>query len=320
MVYKIEKYKPFGYNNPYLIFDSLIIPWYKLVSNSNSLHILNENSNFNIIKNTNKKILSTFPVVHNYSGTNIKNISYDNEKIIFPKYGEYYIHTNLSSFKILILDQNKNSTDNILNIFKFISGNCYHSCADSFNFYYKNSYNFEYLYQILFCSDQPLKIQCHALSLFLCNILNKNGYKSQLIELNDHYMMQVYFPEYKKYGILDPTHGLFLTDKNNNLLDIKELYSILKTQSNKIKFKKLINKKYTKKEYLNESNFYILNIDLTSDFSWDPRKDGNYMITWYNEFFNTKKSCINILKKFASRYTLYDFKGENELIEIDKIV
>ena len=70
--------------------------------------------------NVEKKIVGTFPVPHNFNGTDTTDIAFDNNKIYFPSYGTFYLHTTVGFFKILLLNQGISEVDKISSIASFV--------------------------------------------------------------------------------------------------------------------------------------------------------------------------------------------------------
>ena len=60
-----------------------------------------------------KQVLGSFPVPHNYGGTDISTIKSNSQKLIFPEYGRYYLHTTIGFFKILLLDPQASQDEKI---------------------------------------------------------------------------------------------------------------------------------------------------------------------------------------------------------------
>jgi hypothetical protein len=298
------------YKYPYFIFKKKTIKWKNLIPSLRGLSkpgLVYELASKRSITYIDKKILTTFPIPSNYSGSNIKKIKYNNEEIIFPDYGEYYIHTNFSSFKILLLDELASQTDIILNIFKFISGNCIHCDSNSFRLgeYFENI-TVENLYQLLFSTDQPLKLRCGGITTVLEHFLIREGFQTQIIRLNSHVLLQVYFTEYKKYGLLDPTYGVILTDCDKNIISIRDVFELIKKNPKKIKYKKLVTKYNLKNVYTQDPDINS-KFEWTSDFSWSPSKDSIIkVVSPVLSFFKFKTSYLNVFLNYCKNVTNVD--------------
>ncbi len=192
-------------SRPNYIFKSKIIEWKDLTPHLEEIYG----------NDVEKKIVGTFPTPNSFNGTDITNILSDDEKIYFPSYGAFALHTTVGFFKILLIDPNTSEYNKILSIASFVSGNTVHSLAGARRIcpIYGGAIYPERLLKTFFASAQPLKQHCGYIARFLSFILSQQGYGTQLIQLqtadqkNGHVVMQVFMPEMNKFAMIDPDYG-----------------------------------------------------------------------------------------------------------------
>jgi len=287
--------KPCG-EYPFFIFKKKDIDWGTLAP------LLVEN--YGIESDQNKKILDSFPVAGDYKPMDISDIQYDQQTIHFPKPGEYYLHTTVGYFKILILDPQAKKDDQIISLFRFISRNIVHSLADArviepiFNkghTFGKNGY------QPFFASDQPLKLHCGYASEFTETILRQLRYQVQRVHLETHdnqghIVVQVFFPDQNSYGMIDPDFGALVRDETGKILSVPEIAKRIQTDRAKLKMIDVANKCWLKQKFNNTP-------EPTPNFAWSVDKMSNS---------STMKNYHDILLRYTDHYALYtyDKKGE----------
>jgi hypothetical protein len=262
-------------------------------------------------KSVEKKVGGTFPVPHNFNGTDITDITSDNERIYFPSYGKFYLHTTVGFFKILLLNPEISEDDKILSIASFVSGNSVHSHADARKIcptYSEAIYKPDRLLKTFFASDQPLKLHCGYIARFLAFLLSQQGYRVQLIQLltedreKGHIVMQVFLPEMNKFAMIDPDYGAIVRDNSQNILSIQEIANLVRKEPNSILIEDIGNKNWLKAIYNNPEPM--------PDFAWTPDKSGKVRMVG-------KEHYLQVLKDYSAVYWIYD-KGVDEWKRPDK--
>ncbi len=256
-------------------------------------------------KNVTKNIVGTFPVPHNYNGTDITKIISDNDKIYFPSYGRFYLHTTVGFFKILLINPNSSEDEKILDIASFVSGNSVHCKADeriTNPITPGDRYRISNLLRTFFASDQPLKLHCGHIATFLCYILFHQGYSVQLVQLqpenpkNGHVAMQVFLPTANKFAMIDPDHGAIVRDTAQNILSIQEIAVLVRKQPESFIIEDIANKNWLKGIYNNPEPM--------PNFAWTPDKSGK-------ERALIKENYIHLMKDYTAEYWIYDEDTNN---------
>jgi hypothetical protein len=282
---------------PFFIFKKRDIDWHALAP------LLVEN--YGIESDQNKKILDSFPIAGDYKPMDIYDIQYDQKTIHFPKPGEYYLHTTVGYFKILILDPQAKKDDQIISLFRFISRNIVHSLADAplinpiFNKEHKFGKN---CYQPFFASDQPLKLHCGYASEFTETILRQLGYQVQRVHLQTHdnqghLVVQVFFPDQNSYGMIDPDYGAMVRDETGKILSVPEIAKRIQTDGDKLKMIDVANKCWLKQKYNNTPQ-------PTPNFAWSVDKMSTS---------STMKNYRDILSRYSDHYALYTYDKKGNL-------
>ena len=175
------------------------------------------------------RILKTFdPPVP--TSKNFSLPEFDREFVYFPKAGEYYLYTNAGYLKVLII-KNSQTDRNCLNIFQFVSRNCIHSTAD-YRFRVPNRYPVMPFRIRFFCTAEPMKVNCRGASNILLSIMREIGYKARAVDIYKsdevgHDITEAFFPELKKWVMLDPDFGCYC-DKDGVPLSIQEIAYFLR--------------------------------------------------------------------------------------------
>jgi len=253
-------------SRPFYIYVGKEVYWKDLAPNLESIYG----------KGVEKKVVGTFPVAHNFKGTDTSNIRSDSERVYFPSYGKFYLHTTIGFFKILLLNPDASEDDRILSIASFVCGNSVHSMADARKIqpiYGHPPYTEDHLLKRLFASDQPLKLECGHMSLFLAFILSCQGYRVQLIQLETedrgkgHVVIQVFLPKTKKFIMIDPDYGAIVREKSaNRILSIQEIAILVRDKPNSIRIEDIGKKQWLKTTYDNPEPM--------PNFAWTPDKSG----------------------------------------------
>jgi len=278
-------------SRPVFIFMGKEVYWKDLAPNLESIYG----------KGVEKKVVGTFPVPHNFNGTDTSNITSDSERVYFPSYGEFYLHTTVGFFKILLLNPDASEDDRILSIASFVSGNSVHSMADARKIqpiYGHPSYTEDRLLKRLFASDQPLKLQCGHIALFLAFILSRQGYRVQLIQLRTedqkkgHIVMQVFLPKMKKFIMIDPDYGAIVREKSaNRILSIQEIAILVHDKPNSIRIEDIGKKHWLKATYDNAEPM--------PNFAWSPDKSGEAKAV-------SRKHYLQVMKDYTAFYWISD--------------
>jgi hypothetical protein len=285
---------PYG-QYPFFIFKEKDIEWKTLVP------LLVEY--YDIKSDQNKKILGSFPIAGDYKPMDISDINYDQKTIHFLNPGEYYLHTTVGYFKILIQDSQTKKDDQIISVFRFISRNIVHSLADAplFDPIFNKELNLSKNgYLPFFASDEPLKLHCGHASEFTETILRQLGYQVQRVHLQTfdnqgHIVVQVFFPNQNSYGMLDPDYGALVRDINGKILSVPEIAKRIKNDSEKLKIIDVANKSSLKRKY-NTSP------PRTPNFAWSVDKMSANSMT---------KNYRNILLRHTDHYALYTYDKKN---------
>ena len=284
-------------DRPIYIFKSKNIKWSELAP-----HL--ENAYNDTVE---KKIVGTFPAPHHFAGTDTTEITANTETIFFPSYGQYYLHTTIGFFKILLLDPAESAIENIVSIASFVSGNTVHSLADARKMcpdYNQAKYQPDHLLKTFFASDQPLKLHCGHAARFLAYILSRQGYRVQLVHLfkdqnGGHTVIQVFLPEVKKFAMIDPDYGAIVRDGTHKILSIQEIATLSRQNPSSFSIED-IGKKYWLKSIYNNS-------EPMPNFSWIPEKNsGKRMVI--------KPDYLRVLRDHTSEYWISEnaFWAEDE--------
>ena len=288
--------KPTG-QYPFFIFNKKDIDWETLVPFLVEYYDLESDQN--------KKILDSFPIAGDYKPMDISDINYDQKMIHFPNPGEYYLHTTVGYFKILIQDSQSKKDDQIISVFRFISRNIVHSLADAplFDPIFNKGLNLaKNGYQPFFASDEPLKLHCGHASEFTETVLRQLGYQVQRVHLQTfdnqgHIVVQVFFPNQNSYGMIDPDYGALVRDMNGKILSVSEIAKRIQNDSEKLEIINVANKCILKKKYNTIPQ-------PTPDFAWSVDKmSTNSML----------KNYRNILLRYTDHYALYTYDKKGNL-------
>lgn len=276
-------------NHPFYIFTGKHVAWATLAP---KLH--------EIYGEVDKKIIGTFPVPHDYDGSDISQIKTDNKNIYFPSYGPFYLHTTIGYFKILLLDPQASEDEKILAVGSFVAGNVVHSLADARKIYprYRGGpFTTDRLLKTFFAGNQPLKLHCEYISGFLALVLSKLNYRVELVQLhtqdkkNGHIVMQVFLPEQNKLAMIDPDYGAITRDKSGKVLSIQEIAVRLREKPDAVVIEDIGNKTWLQ-------NIYD-QVEPMPDFSWTPDKSGKVKTA-------EKESYRQMMKDFTAEYWRYN--------------
>jgi hypothetical protein len=247
-----------------------------------------------------KAVVGTFPVPHDYDGTDITGIKSDSETIFFPRYGRFYLHTTIGFFKILLIDPQLSDDEKIISIASFVSGNSVHSMADARKIcpiFLRDIYTTDLLLKTFFASDQPLKLHCGYIARFLALLLSEKGYRVQLIQLqtqdrkSGHIVMQVFLPVANKFAMIDPDYGAIVRDESQHILSIQEIAAVVRKKTNSILVEDIGNKTWLKSIYNAPEPM--------ANFAWTPDKSGEVNAVRKNHY-------LQVLKDYTAVYWIYD--------------
>ncbi len=293
----------------FFIFDTVEVSWNNLAENFDE--VVNKPLGYPKFFDIKKKVFvgSSFPIPGNYKGSDNAHITYNDESINFGRPGEYYIRTSLGSFKVLILDNSKTKDEQALSIGSFVSRNSLNCFADAYKIRpYPQSYNYhrpDKLLKKFFSSDQPIALHCGGMADFLNHILWKKGYRVQRVHIGTHVVSHVFFPDKKKWVMIDADDGFIIQDDKEKYLSIEE---IINTDS-ELHLVDIGGKKALKDGY----SLYIY----TPEFTWTVDKmedrplleeeryigimknpiDGRVIINEYDKHFSWINRTDRIIKK-----------------------
>ncbi len=238
--------KPWS-SQPMLVFETKKVDWMNLAPNLDFLLLSEDNSSIMDASLHKKEIVATFPVPGQYEGSDFSKIAVNNDCLLFPDYGDYYLRTTVGDFKILLLDPSCSKEDQLVEIFTFCAKNMIHSTTDTpFILPHPKARYFrpDLLLPQFFLSDQPLKMVCGYQVLFTSYILRELGYDIEYVALKDakHIVMQAKAPESDKWIFFDPNYGIMARDKKMKAyLDIHQFARLLHTNPESIEFQNVGN-------------------------------------------------------------------------------
>lgn len=181
-------------------------------------------------------LLGTFPVPGNTTQTSIPAARLADGAFQFDDFGEFYFYSQVGAFKLLITDPVQSRQHLILDLFKFVSRNSVHSCADSWKYLVtgiNKSFDFSSLVRKLFYSDQPLMLQCSGISEFLIALLHYYDVEARLVHLlrgenlDGHVVVEAFDSEAQRWIYLDADYGVVLKDANNRLLSADDVFDFV---------------------------------------------------------------------------------------------
>jgi len=239
------------------------------------------------------RVISSFQAGNASRGTDISGISSTGGELVFPGSGEYYLHTNVGHFKILILDPAAGEDENIMAAATFVTRNIIHSTADHPPILDKDAA--KTLAGKLFLSDQPLFLWCAEGSRVLNSILSRMGYSARQILLADdalggHSVSEAFFPGIRKWGMIDEDFGTYFVDAQTGIiLDTTEAAHLLKSSPKRLETRFLVKKNPIREDF-NQSPY-------TPRFSWTPDKMRNVPPITAAEY-------ISLMQKLTNRITI----------------
>lgn len=262
------EYGPSG-KSPFFIFEATEVSWSDLAPYL--VRYIGNRPDFE------KKIVGTFPIPGDHNGTDWQSIKFDDENIYFSGPGEYYLHTTVGFFKILIIAPLGEDDARVLSVARFASRNQVHSLVNVKLFKGRNESE---IFRKLFASDQPMKLHCAESVQLVRYLLSILGYKVQILDLHDrsmkrndhatvksHTVMQVFLPGQDRYVYVDPDYGVTLSDSSGRLLPIQEIATLIRRNPDEISVNGFGQKHWLKDEY----NLPIY----MPDFKWSPDKDSD---------------------------------------------
>ena len=255
--------------------------------------------------NVEKKILATFPVPGAYSGSDLAEVDCDERAIRFPGPGEYYLHTTIGFFKVLILDSATPDDEKILAVAALVSKNCVHAMAHARkiqpNVAYYRYHRPDHLLADFFSTDQPLKFHCGYAVEFLCLLLRNAGYRVQRVQLftegqkKGHIVAHAFFPDQNSFGMIDPDYGAIVLDEQGTVLSVAEIAVRVRKQPDGLRVKDIGQKHWLKS---------IFNTAHPVDFAWSPAKHSDIRCVQPEEY-------LKILEDYTAEYWLVDYDENN---------
>ena len=275
-------------DKPFFIFSTPKINWSQLVPNLEEQFGARE-----------KKILGTFDIPGQGPRGDVSSIEFDQKTLRFPAPGEYYLHTNVGFFKILILSGSVDDHHNLIDVARFVSGNCVHSLADwrkVFPVYQGSCWTTDRLLKPFFASDQPLKVMCGGSARMLALVFSRLGCKTQLVHLEHqdgpgHFVIHVYAKDLQKYFMVDADYGAIVLESQGVPLSIQEIAMAVRQQRSDLTVLNVGQKSWLKSIYNPQ--------EPTPQFAWSPDKMSE------NRCVDQQK-YIDLLHGYTNEYTLCD--------------
>ena len=275
-------------DKPFFIFSTPKITWSQLVPNLEEQFGVRE-----------KKILGTFDIPGQGPRGDVSLIEFDQKTLRFPSPGEYYLHTNVGFFKILILSGSVDDHHNLIDVARFVSGNCVHSLADwrkVFPIYQGSYWTTDQLLKPFFASDQPLKVMCGGSARILALVFSRLGCKTQLVHLEHqdgpgHFVIHVYAKDLQKYFMVDADYGAIVLESQGVPLSIQEIAIAVRQQRSDLTVLNVGQKSWLKSIYNPQ--------EPAPQFAWSPDK-------------MSEKRCVDqpkyvdLMHAYTYRYALWD--------------
>jgi SAM-dependent methyltransferase len=208
------------------------------------------------------------------------NVRFDGRSIIFPNPGEYYFYSVHGSFKFLIVPPDVADRDLIVQVARFVSGNCVHSLADYWMTMPRIEadsacpFDAEPLGVKFFTSDQPLQLVCGEIVSFLALLLHRLGVAVRKVHLfREHsdvglVVLEARDPATDRWLMMDPDYGVYVTDRAGRILSTAEFLA-LRRQPDQIEVVKLVDKHWPLAGFYMPSGFF-------GQKTWQPACDGNF--------------------------------------------
>jgi len=277
-------------DKPVFIFDKLDLGWNELAPEVELIY--GENVEY--------ELFGSFPVSCSHLGSDVADVVVDENGIELPDYGEHYLHTSIGFFKILAISPDAGDDERIFQIARFVSGNSIHSLADVRQLIpVKGVYNLqtpEKLLQVLFTSDQPLKLHCGPISNFLQWMLQEQGYECHRVQFGTkdgqgHVAAQAWFPEAQKEVFIDTDYGVMVKNRDGGFLSIVEVTEFVKDENfEALRFVNIGRKGYVPRSF-NSS-------EPTPSFNWSPA------INVPDKKYFTRESYLSTLKKYTHKVSV----------------
>jgi hypothetical protein len=249
---------------PFLIFDNLVISWESLVPNLAIVYGANQNP---ATPWTVPEVCGTFPV--NGEKPPAGEVRTEGENLRFSKAGEYYLRTTVGDFKILILDRNGKRDEQAMAIAAFVSRNTVASMTDARkiqpNYSYADYSRPDKALRKFFASDQPLGFQCRYSAEFCNYVVHKRGFEVRKVWLRTgkdgaHFISEVFLPDLAKWVAVDSMYGVVFTDRSGGFLSVVEAAKLVHEHPEQVTVRDIAQKRWLKPPF---GNFM-------HDFTWTP--------------------------------------------------
>lgn len=185
-----------------LIFDRLSVRWSEITLKQPQK-----------LPTTENWTLRSFPLPGSATAQDLSAVQIHPTGLTFPAFGSYKVVGPFGAIKILLIDPLAGDDDRIVTISRFVAEAVYHSGADAHLAREGASASPRYLDAVLrklFYSDQPLALWCGDISDVLAFLLDNAGFRCRLLHTANHMLVEVYFPDIKKWVIVDPDLGTLL--------------------------------------------------------------------------------------------------------------
>lgn len=240
---------------PLLIFDRLSVRWNEITLKQPLQRPTTENWT-----------LRSFPLPGSVTAQDLSRVQINPAGLTFPEFGSYRVVGPFGAIKILLIDPLASDDDRIIAISRFVAKAAYHSGADAHLVREGASTSPRYLDAVLrklFFSDQPLALWCGDIADVLAFLLHNAGFRCRLVHTANHMMVEVFFPDMKKWAIVDPDLGALLRHEGQMIsaADVVRLRDAGSTDEIEM-------------EWLSQARFAQspLNfpVSFTGQFTWEP--------------------------------------------------
>lgn len=295
-------------DKPILIFRKKKIRWNQLACNIDTALV-------DWAANTKLMVLGTFPVPGAQKNEwQASTLKVNSTEIIFPEFGEYYLRTTLGNLKILILDPERNSRDQLRALATFVSRNSVHSLADARtiqpNAMYYSNHRPDKLLKKIFTTDQPVELHCGYIAELLNYVANQQGFKTRRLQLftegrkAGHIVSEIFLADEKKWVMIDPDYGAVIEDQQGNWLSIEEIADKVRNdKADQLVVVDLAMKKSLLPEFNPPSHFL-------TPFTWTPDTMSDIPMV-------EEQKYRNLMKQYTSEYVLFDYDETFQWVTIN---
>lgn len=262
------------------------------------------------INNKDVEILGTFPTLNDPKGlTTIQDIKTVDGNFEFPFYGEFYVRTNSGSFKTLLQDPSASQDERILQICDFISNNTLCVPHDTKYFYFPDQspeFRLSTIDSILFHTERPIRLYCDRACKYCYFVLRRKEHFSKVVELYEHYVLEVFLPNLQKDAFVDLTFGMkAYSDSQMHLDSILSCRSLQEhyDQHKPVYYKNnchnhFLEGEYEEQEENNSSDSFAIEASKLASCDWDnPENHPKEYMKEYIEMI--KKSFVGLCLDYS---------------------